>query len=141
MSALPPDDMRQLRQTAFAARHPVDSMLARWEAIDAGTQRLAGLAGLGAKDRPASETGTQTRLVGALAGASEWQRELAWQGVQDVEAMLQSGLHALEVLESRGKDTRIPALTLWREVDAAQRGLMRMLSRLADEPAAPVDPA
>jgi len=127
MSALPPDDMRRLRETAFAARHPVDSMLAKWQAIDAGTARLARLAGLGGADRRTGEPGTQTRFIGALAHASEWQRELAWQGVEDVEAMLQAGLHALEVIESRGRDTHVPALALWREFHAARAGMLAVL--------------
>jgi hypothetical protein len=135
MSALPPDDMRKLRETAFAARHPVDSMLDKWQAIAGGTARLARLAGLSEAERPSGQAATQTRFIGALAGANEWQRELAWQAVQDVEAMLQSGLNALDVLELRGRDARIPALALWRDVDAAQRGLLGMLDGVVEETA------
>ncbi len=124
MSALPPDDMRSLRQTAFAARHPVDAMIARWDAIGRDAARLAGLAHLGAA--PASDDATG--FVRVLECASDWQRELAWQGVEDITAMLASGMAALEVLAGRGIDARVPALALWREVDAAQRSLLGMLA-------------
>lgn len=123
MSALPPDDMRNLRQTAFAARHPVDAMIARWQAIGSDAARLAGLAELGAPQ----VTGEASAFLGALECATDWQRELAWQGVEDITAMLTAGLAALEVLGSRGIEPRVPALALWREVDAAQRGLLAML--------------
>ena len=128
MSALPPDDMRNLRQTAFAARHPVDSMIARWHAIQNSAGKLAGLAELGQDSLPLGETD----FITALEQAGDWQCELAWQAVEDMAAMLDAGRAALAVLESRGIAPRIPALTLWREVDAAQRNLLAML-RLASE--------
>jgi hypothetical protein len=132
MSALPPDDMRSLRDTAFAARHPIDSMIARWQAIEAGAATLARLAGLGdvlsAQGKAGPESRSKDRFVEALKTACEWQLELAWQGVEDVEAIMQSGMIAIDVLEARGKDPRIPALALWREVDAAQRSVLEMLN-------------
>jgi len=124
MSALPPDDMRNLRQTAFAARHPVDAMIARWQAIGSDAARLAGLASIG--QRPESEDAGD--FISALECASDWQRELAWQGVEDIAAMLQAGMAALDVLASRGIEPQVPALALWREVDAAQASLRAMLS-------------
>jgi hypothetical protein len=144
MSAPPPDDMRKLRHTAFAARHPVDSMLARWQAINDDAARLARLAALTAPEyHPHQEFRNPADFVGALANAVEWQRELAWQAVQDIEAMLQSGMSALDVLADRGKDPRVPALALWREVDAAQRAVLAMLLSVAEQtdlaaPSAPV---
>jgi hypothetical protein len=123
MSALPPDDMRALRQTAFAARHPIDTMIARWQAIGVHMARLAQLAALG--EAPAA--GEPDDLITVLATANDWQRELAWQGVEDITAMLHAGVAALDVLESRGIDARVPALALWREVNAAQRSLFAML--------------
>ncbi len=126
--------MRNLRDTAFAERHAIEVMEMRWRAILAGTARLAGLAGLG---EPAAVSG-EAGLIAALEGASDWQRELAWQGVEDIAAMLAAGMQALEVLESRGQDAGVPALALWREADAALRGLMAMLTTDAGSPATPV---
>lgn len=123
MSALPPDDMRSLRQSAFAARHPIDSMIARWHSIAGDTGRLAILAGL----RDSAAPQQADAFVRGLEQASEWQRELAWQGVEDIEALMHSGMAALDVLMQRGQDTRIPAMALWRELDAAQRSVMAML--------------
>ena len=123
MSALPPDDMRALRQTAFAARHPIDTMIARWQAISIHAARLEALAQLGGAQAAAEPDD----LISVLATASDWQRELAWQGVEDIAAMLHAGMAALDVLESRGLDARVPALALWREVNAARRSLLAML--------------
>jgi hypothetical protein len=123
MSALPPDDMRSLRQSAFAARHPIDSMIARWHTIVGDTGQLAVLAGL----HEAAAPGQADAFLRALAQASEWQRELAWQGVEDIEALMQSGMAALDVLSERGQDARIPAIALWREVDSARRSIMAIL--------------
>jgi hypothetical protein len=123
MSALPPDDMRSLRQSAFAARHPIDSMIARWRTIAADAGLLAGLAGLHETSTPEQPDG----FFSALEKASEWQCELAWQGVEDIEALLQSGMAALGVLQDRGQDAQIPAMALWRELDAARRSVMAML--------------
>lgn len=123
MSALPPDDMRSLRQSAFAARHPIDSMIARWHTIAGDTGKLAVLAGLHEGTPPQHPEA----FLRALELASEWQRELAWQGVEDIESLLQSGMAALDVLKQRGQDSRVPAMTLWRELDTAQRSVMAML--------------
>lgn len=127
MSALPPDDMRNLQQAAFAARHPVDGMIASWQAIADHSARLAALAQL----RPGELDGEPESFTAALAQASGWQRNLAWQSVEDIIAMLNPGMAALDVLESRGIDPRVPALALWREVDAAQRAVLAMLSAVA----------
>ncbi|MGY6637947.1 MAG: hypothetical protein ACXIUO_12500 [Erythrobacter sp.] len=126
MSALPPDDMRRLRQSAFAARHPIDSMIERWQAIAANSANVAKLAGL----KDATSLHHPDAFVAALDQASEWQRELAWQGVEDIEALVQSGMAALDVLHARGQDPQVPAIALWRELDAAQRSVMAMLEAL-----------
>lgn len=126
MSALPPDDVRSLRQTAFAARHSIDSMIAQWHANHSSAAALARLAGLGETDRLAGNDD----FSGALEAACDWQRELAWQATEDIAVMLQSGMAALDVLVERGKEARIPALALWREVDAAQRSVLEMLDVL-----------
>jgi hypothetical protein len=135
MSALPPDDMVNLRSSsAFAARRPVESMIARWQSLHATVNRLAGLAGLGSEEQPAS----QSAFVCALEQAAEWQRELAWQGVEDIEAIVDCGMEALAVLEARGQDVSTPALALWREVHAARGSIMAMLitpAQQLDDPA------
>lgn len=135
MSALPPDEMRKLQQSAFAARHPVDSMLARWDSIEREAAMLARVAGLDderqSKSRAntlmSTRANTQANLAELLVCAADWQRELAWQAVEDIGAMLDAGMAALDVLAARGKDARIPALALWREVDAARRSVIAVL--------------
>ncbi len=133
MSALPPDDMRKLHQTAFAARHPIDAMLARWDSIQHTSAILATLAGLG-EDKL---TNDPVRLPELLVNAADWQRELAWQAVEDIAVMLDAGMAALDVLAARGKDGRIPAMALWREVDAAQRSVLAVLETHGETASAP----
>jgi hypothetical protein len=131
MSALPPDDMRNLRHPAFEARHPAHAMAARWQAIADHSARLAVMAQL----HSGANAGTPPIFSGALEDTSDWQRELAWQGLEDILAMLQAGMAALDVLEMRGVDPRVPALALWREVDIAQRSVLAMLGMAATTPA------
>lgn len=90
--------------------------------------QLAALAHIHAGDHAAPPHA----FIAALEDATDWQCELAWQGVEDIAAMLAAGMAALDVLVSRGIDPRVPALALWREVDAAQRGLLAMLDMAQD---------
>lgn len=106
-------------------------MIARWQAIGVHRARLARLAALGDPQAAAGPDDLPddlpNDLIAVLATAHDWQRELAWQGVEDITAMLHAGMAALDVLESRGADARVPALALWREVHAAQLSLFAML--------------
>lgn len=133
MSALPPDDMRKLHQTAFAARHPIDAMLARWNAIQHASASLAASAGLGEEELAKD----LVSLPELLVNAADWQRELAWQAVEDIAVMLDAGMAAMDVLAARGKDARIPAMALWREVDAARRSVLAMLETHSEAVSAP----
>lgn len=121
MSALPPDQMRVLRETAQGARAPIDSLARRWEALGVKAEQLARLAGLGA------DHAMPATLPDAIGQANEWQRDLVWRGVEDIEAMLQPGLAALRILGDRGQDPSAPALALWRELHGARSAILRLL--------------
>ena len=66
-------------------------------------------------------------IANLIANAQPWRRNLAAQGVDDVTAMLGSGLAALATLSGRGQDTAAPALALWREFHAARGALVALL--------------
>lgn len=66
-------------------------------------------------------------LSGLIAKARPWQTNLFAQGIEDVAAMLGSGMAALATLSGRGQDTAAPALALWREFHAARGALLAVL--------------
>lgn len=121
--------MRALRETAQAASAPIGSLARRWEALGIETDQLARLAGLG------HDHAMPATLPGSIGQASEWQRDLVWRGVEDIEAMLQPGLAALRILAERRQDPSAPALTLWRELHGARTAVLRILA--AEEPSEP----
>jgi hypothetical protein len=134
MPVVPPDELPSPLHSAFAMHARRDPLAERWQAIHIGAARLARLAGLGpASDMPVSQRAQEeilrdAALIRALESTSAWQRELVCQALEDIEAMMRSGMMALDVLTARGRDVTIPALALWREVDAARRSVMAMLA-------------
>ncbi|MBV7258657.1 hypothetical protein [Erythrobacter crassostreae] len=123
MSALPPEQMRVMRATAEQAARPVGSLAQRWEDLHRKAAELATLAQLAPE---ASQT-DGAAFATILGNADEWQRELAWQSIEDIDAMMQPGLTALKVITSRGMDANAPALALWREFHAAREGVLHLL--------------
>nr|WP_298931906.1 hypothetical protein [uncultured Erythrobacter sp.] len=123
MSALPPEQMREMRKTAQQAARPAASLADRWEALHEQAAELAALAQLA----PEQSATKSNELAAHLHHAQDWQRELAWQGIEDIGAMMQPGLAALKVITSRGMDANAPALALWREFYSAREGVLDML--------------
>lgn len=70
-------------------------------------------------------------LNGLIADTQPWQQTLLAQGIDDVAAMLGSGMAALATLSGRGQDTAAPALALWREFHAARGALLAVLETQA----------
>ena len=70
---------------------------------------------------------TPQPLAPLIENARDWQRNLAAQGLADIEAMLVPGLTALATLTARGQDTAAPALALWREFHAARSSVLAAL--------------
>ncbi|MFN6936604.1 MAG: hypothetical protein ACK4NZ_15805 [Tsuneonella sp.] len=132
MATLPPET---ILPRDFADRIGVESDDARavaefnavlaeeWTALHAQAARLALLA------RISPETvRAQDGFVALLPLARSWQRTLVSQGIDDIAAMLASGLAALATLSSRAQDTAAPALALWREFHAARAALLDVLT-------------
>lgn len=95
---------------------------AGWTALHAQAARLALLARINPEPAQA-----QDGFAGLLWLARPWQRTLVSQGIDDMAAMLASGLAALATLTGRAQDTAAPALALWREFHAARAALLDLL--------------
>ncbi|QUL37205.1 hypothetical protein [Erythrobacter sp. JK5] len=116
MSALPPDQFRIMRETVQRAARPLGALADRWDALHVQAGQLAELAQIAPERAGSSRAAFSERL----AAASEAQRQLAWQGMEDIDAMMQPGLTALRTITARGQDAAAPALALWREFHAAR---------------------
>lgn len=109
-----------MRKTAKDAARPVGTLARRWEDLHTTASQLAKLAGL-APEPHSPDLAAFPRL---LDEASDWQRDLAWQGIEDISAMMQPGLTALSTLTARGQDASAPAMALWREFHAARASVL-----------------
>lgn len=127
MSALPPSQMRAMRDTAKKAVTPVNTMARRWEKLHAASEELASIAGLS----PEEFAGDVAAFPAMLEGASEWQRTMAWQGIEDIDAMMGSGLSALATVTARGQDASAPAQALWREFHHAREAVLALVQPAA----------
>ena len=128
MSALPPEQMQAMRTDTARAIQPTQALAERWRQLHRSAQELAKLAQLGT-DGSAMDGET---FAARLEQAQGWQRDLAWQSVSDIDAVMQPGLTALRVVTSRGQDASAPALALWREFHAARESLLAILSNRRD---------
>lgn len=125
MSALPPEQTRAMRHVAAKS---TGSLAQRWEDLHAQALQLADLAHL------TSETleGDLATVPAMLGKATEWQRELAWQAMEDIDAMMQPGMVALRTIIARGQDANAPALALWREFHAARAAVVDLAKENAE---------
>ncbi|WP_300595743.1 hypothetical protein [Erythrobacter sp.] len=101
------------------------TLAAKWEDLHQHAAQVAKLAQLS----PEPFTGPLAAFPAQIGDATEWQRELAWQGVDDIEAMMRPGLAALETLRQRGASANAPALALWREFYTARGAVLALADR------------
>jgi hypothetical protein len=122
MASLPPEPILP----RSSAAHPADGapavLVQTWSHLHSQAQTLALLAGIAPEPEPA-----RAPMTPLMEAAPLWQRNLAAQGIDDIAAMLGSGLAALATLSARGADTTAPALALWREFHAARGAILAML--------------
>ncbi|XUU61467.1 hypothetical protein ACRAQ6_04130 [Erythrobacter sp. HA6-11] len=102
---------------ALAERRPLSK---RWRELHALGQQIAVKAQLA----PEAFDGQLADFPNAIVDAAPWHRELAEQALEDIDAMLQPGLTALQAIEARGTEVTAPALALWREFYNAREGLL-----------------
>lgn len=122
MATLPPEPIHP-SETAVSPGAGAPEALARdWADLHRQALALTALARIAPEPDHAWEA-----LAGLIAAAPRWRRTLAAQGIEDIVAMLDSGLAALGTLSARGQDTAVPALTLWREFHAARSAVLATL--------------
>ncbi|MEO1730162.1 MAG: hypothetical protein AAFR64_05445 [Pseudomonadota bacterium] len=118
-----------MRETASSEGAPLPTLAAKWQDLHDQAARLARLAELS----PEPFAGAVAVFPAQMSEASEWQRELAWQGIDDIDAMMRPGLAALSALTQRGGATNAPALALWREFYDARCAVMTLAEQKSAE--------
>ncbi|MFU7527013.1 hypothetical protein [Qipengyuania sp. ASV99] len=123
--------MRKMRDVAARPVQHEPALMQRWADLHTNAAKLASVAGL--KPEPLDE---ELAVFPALLGeAGEWQRAMAKQGIEDMDAMMRPGLAALDRMAARGLDASVPALALWREFFLAREAVLALIPDDA-EPAA-----
>ncbi len=122
MSALPPEQMRAMRTAAQQAKQPLGTLAQRWEDLHGTAAQLAKIADLTPEVFDADLAAFPT----LLSQANDWQQTMAWQGIEDIDAMMRPGLNALSTITARGQDASAPALALWREFHHARNAVLAL---------------
>ncbi|MEL6531221.1 MAG: hypothetical protein AAFQ27_14785 [Pseudomonadota bacterium] len=112
-----------MREALHAEEETTGSLAQRWEDLNATAVQLAMAADLA----PERTDARIARFPAMVGNAHEWQRELAWQGLEDIDAMMRPGLSALSTLSDRGHDATAPALALWREFYRAREAVVSLV--------------
>lgn len=123
MATFPSETILSSRAAALPGAAGHDPLVAAWAALHGRAAQLAVLARLACGPQV-----DETTIVAALTKAQPWQRALVAQGIEDIAALLDTGLEALATLSRRGQDSAAPALTLWREFHAARSAVLGVVS-------------
>ncbi|MEP5937750.1 MAG: hypothetical protein ABJ239_05440 [Erythrobacter sp.] len=123
MSAFQSPEQSRAMHDAFAEGLAAPRTLReKWEALHETAQLIGTMAQLAHEDYKGELAAFPNAIV--LAGPTK--HELAEQGLQDMDAIIQPGVTALLAIEARGQDTTAPALALWREFHAARQSMLAM---------------
>ncbi|MFM6931622.1 MAG: hypothetical protein ACKOUT_05190 [Novosphingobium sp.] len=104
------------------------SMGMKWSALHDAAGIVATLAGLA----PEAMTAELRNFPAVIRDAGGWQREAAEQGVEDVSAIMETGIAALLAVHARGIDAHTAALSLWHEFMTARAALLRLAPHAKD---------
>lgn len=119
-----------MRETASGGlQSPAPSPAAfaeRWRALHDQAGRIAEMAQLS----PERFEGAIAALPDRIGDAPDWKRSLAWQHIEDIDAMMRPGLAALATITSRGLSAHVPALALWREFYNARGSVMALVDEV-----------
>jgi hypothetical protein len=100
-----------------------NAMSMKWSALHEAAGIVAGLAGLEVEaPKPA-----QRNFPAMMRDAGGWRLAVAEQGVDDLAAIMESGLAALLGLNARGANPLAAALALWQEFHAARAALLDLV--------------
>lgn len=104
------------------------SMGMKWSALHDAAGIVAMLAGMA----PEPMTAELRNFPAVIRDAGGWQRETAEQGVDDLSAIMETGIGALLAVHARGIDARTAALSLWHEFMAARLALLALAPQARD---------
>lgn len=118
MSDLSPEDARLMRDA-------VTPLAGRWVALHQMAAQVGHMAQLAPEPFEQELAGFPAQYDCALPST----RALAGYALDDIEALLHTGLTALEAIAAREGAVQIPALTLWREFYTARAALIAMIAQ------------
>lgn len=98
-------------------------MSMKWSALRHAAGIVAGLAGLAAHEPQQAER----NFPAIIREAGGWRLTLAEQGVDDLAAIMESGLVALLGLNAGGGNPQAAALALWQEFRSASAALLDLV--------------
>lgn len=104
------------------------SMGMKWSALHDAAGIVATLAGIA----PEPMTAELRNFPAVIRDAGGWQREMAGQGVDDLSAIMETGIGALLAVHARGIDARVAALSLWQEFMTARSALLALAPQARD---------
>ncbi len=114
-----------MRSSTKRDSHSSEALAQRWEELHAQAAELAELAAIA----PESFGKGLACFPERFEAASQWQRELVWQGIEDIDAMMQPGLTALRTIALRDQAVTAPALALWREFFCARNAVLALVEQ------------
>lgn len=123
MSAMEHSDQIRAMRESFAGEPAAPAAIAdRWQALHKTANEIAEKAALAHEEMDGELASFPLRVAGA-GGTRAWYVK---RGLEDMDAVLQPGLTALRLIESRGLDTTAPALALWREFYHARAAVLSL---------------
>lgn len=115
MSDLSPQDTRAMRDA-------LTPLAGRWVALHQMAAQVAHMARLA----PEPFGPELSSIPAVLETSPQATHTLAHNALEDIEALLQTGLTALEAIAARGNAVQTPALTLWREFYTARAAVIAL---------------
>ena len=97
-----------------------------WQALHEAADAVAGLAQLGYEAADEARAAFPAQAVEADPGRSM----MAMRGIEDLSAVMQTGLRALLGAVEEGRDATAAAVTLWREFHAGRKAIRALIEPL-----------
>ncbi|WP_310532815.1 hypothetical protein [Novosphingobium sp.] len=104
------------------------SMGMKWSALHDAAGIVATLAGIA----PEPMTAELRNFPAVIRDVGGWQRDVAGQGVDDLSAIMETGIGALLAVHARGIDASTAALSLWQEFMTARSALLTLAPKARD---------
>lgn len=99
------------------------SMGMKWSALHDAAGIVATLAGIA----PEPMRAELRNFPAVVRDAGGWQRDMAEQGVEDLTAIMETGITALLAVHARGIDSRAAAMSLWQEFLSSRGALLSLV--------------